>query len=65
MNIFINGEPARVDAGNLAAALCELGFADDCLATAVNGDFVAAGDRAGYCLAGGDRIEALAPMQGG
>ena len=65
MNIFINGEPARIDAGNLAAALSELGYAGDCLATAVNEEFVAAGDRAGFGLASGDRIEVLAPMQGG
>lgn len=65
MNIFINGEPARIEAGSLAAALSELGYAGEHFATAVNEEFVAAGDRAGFDLANGDRVEVLAPMQGG
>ncbi len=65
MDIFINGEPARIEAGNLAAALSELGYAGDRIATAVNEEFVATGDRAGLDLANGDRVEVLTPMQGG
>ena len=65
MNILINGEPARVEAASLEAALLELGYEGDHLATAVNEAFVAAADRAGFDLANGDRVEVVAPMQGG
>jgi len=42
-----------------------LGFAEAKVATAVNGDFVPAGARAQRALGDGDRVEVLAPMQGG
>jgi sulfur carrier protein len=65
VNLQVNGEWREVRAGDLAAALEELGFADAVLATAVNGTFVAAGARAAAALAEGDQLEILAPMQGG
>jgi sulfur carrier protein len=65
VNIEVNGERREVRAGDLAAALEELGFADAVLATALNGAFVPAGERAAAVLAEGDRLEILAPMQGG
>ena len=65
MNIEVNGEWREVRAVDLAAALEELGFADAVLATALNGAFVPAGERAAAVLAEGDRLEILAPMQGG
>jgi sulfur carrier protein len=46
-------------------ALAELGYAERTVSTAVNGQFVACGARAGTALAEGDRVEVLAPMQGG
>ena len=49
----------------LARALAELGFGDRIVATAVNGDFVPARKRAETALSEGDRIEVVAPMQGG
>ncbi|MEM7379100.1 MAG: sulfur carrier protein ThiS [Pseudomonadota bacterium] len=65
MRIDVNGELHEVAADHLDAALAELGYTDTAVATAVNGDFVAAGDRAACQLCDGDRVEVLAPMQGG
>lgn len=65
MTLLLNGEPQEVAAATLAEALAELGYAGSVVATAVNGDFVAARRRETVVLAEGDRIEILAPMQGG
>lgn len=65
MRIFLNDEARDVDAGTLAAALDAMGFGGRKIATAVNGRFVAAPARPGTKLADGDRIEVVAPMQGG
>lgn len=65
MNIQLNGEEKTIVAATLADALLELSFGDAKVATAVNGDFVPAGLRATTTLQPGDRIEVLAPMQGG
>ena len=64
MNITLNGNPCRTDAATLAALLAEQGFGPK-VATARNGDFVPATLRPATPLAEGDRIEVLAPMQGG
>ncbi|MEM7522948.1 MAG: sulfur carrier protein ThiS [Pseudomonadota bacterium] len=65
MKIVVNGEPADVVAATLADALFELGFADAKVATALNEAFVAKDARAACALSDGDRLEILAPMQGG
>ena len=65
MKISVNGENRELAAATLAEALNELGFGDAKVATAVNGEFVPATLRIGTQLADGDRIEVLAPMQGG
>lgn len=65
MKIIVNGDTREVAAETLAAALAELGFKDAVVATAVNGEFVASVLRAATPLAEGDRLEVLAPMQGG
>lgn len=65
MRIFLNDEVRDTDAGTLAAALEAMGFGGRKIATAVNGRFVAATARPGTKLADGDRIEVVAPMQGG
>ena len=65
MRIFLNDDAHDVDAATLAAALESLGFAGRKIATAVNGHFVAAAARPVTKLADGDRIEVVAPMQGG
>jgi sulfur carrier protein len=54
-----------VVARSLAEMLTELGFDGAAIATAVNGTFVPTAARAGTHLQDGDRIEVLAPMQGG
>jgi sulfur carrier protein len=65
MNIQFNGETTDIAATTLADALTELGFAGARIATAVNGDFVPAALRPTRELTAGDRIEIVAPMQGG
>lgn len=65
MTLLLNGEPREVAAETLAQALAELGYAGRVVATAVNGDFVPARKRETVRLTEGDRIEVVAPMQGG
>jgi sulfur carrier protein len=65
MKIILNGDRREVRAQSLAAALDELGFADAVVATALNGEFVAASARRATALSEGDELEVLAPMQGG
>ena len=65
MKILVNGSWHDTGAVDLAAALLELGYAEAVVATALNGEFVPATARQGARLSEGDRIEVLAPMQGG
>lgn len=65
MQILVNGAWHEVHTAQLAAALGELGYGERTVSTAVNGEFVAAGARERTALSAGDRIEVLAPMQGG
>ncbi|MBB95015.1 MAG: thiamine biosynthesis protein ThiS [Rhodobacteraceae bacterium] len=65
MKITVNGTPRDIAAPTLAAALDELGYGTDRVATAVNEAFVPSSARAGHALAEGDRLEVLAPKQGG
>lgn len=65
MRIEVNGAPRETQARSLAEALAELGLAEAVVATALNGDFVPRGERAATLLKTGDRIEIVAPMQGG
>lgn len=64
MKIVLNGEPREVQADTLAALLVECGLSGR-VATAVNESFVPASLRGGHRLNDGDRVEVLAPMQGG
>lgn len=64
MQLTINGAPKTVEATSLAALLNELGYSGT-VATAVNEAFVPGPARAGHRLRDGDRVEILAPMQGG
>ena len=64
MKIEINGEVRDVRGPTLADALEELGF-DGKIATAVNEAFVAKAQRATHALKDGDRVEVVAPKQGG
>ncbi len=65
MRIEVNGEAQVVTAATVAAALAELGWGEAKVATALNGEFLPASARAGQVLQDGDRLEVLAPMQGG
>ena len=65
MKLTVNGEDRDIDASTLAAALAALDYADAKVATAVNGEFVPARLREGMRLNEGDRIEVVAPRQGG
>ncbi|HKL56726.1 MAG: sulfur carrier protein ThiS [Roseovarius sp.] len=65
MKINVNGEPQEVTASDLNAALAELGYGEAKVATAVNEEFVPAGGRASVVLQPGDRLEIVAPRQGG
>ena len=65
MRILVNGASREIRAADLPGALEELGYAGAVVATAVNGEFVPVTDRQSAHLADGDRLEVLAPMQGG
>lgn len=65
MRIELNGEPREVVSDRLDEALVELGYGEATVATAVNGGFVPAAARGARQLADGDRLEVLAPRQGG
>ena len=64
MQIKLNGEPTDTKANSIAALLIELQM-DGRVATALNEDFVPADARETTLISEGDRIEILAPMQGG
>lgn len=61
----MNGQLQETEARTLAELCAALGYGDAKIATAVNGDFVPAASRAETALAGEDRVEIVAPRQGG
>ena len=63
--VVINGDARQVDATSLAGLLDVLGYSEQKVATAVNGDFIAARLRTTTILHPGDEIEIVAPRQGG
>jgi len=65
MRIEVNGQAREVTATTVAAALTEMGLATARIATALNGTFVPKAARGDTHLTAGDRLEVLAPMQGG
>jgi sulfur carrier protein len=65
MRIVCNGEAHEISEYTLTEVLAAFGFKDAIVATALNGEFVPVGSRAGVQLKDGDRLEVLAPMQGG
>lgn len=65
MRILVNGDWRETRGRELATTLEELGYGGRIVSTAVNGEFVAAEARSSTVLADGDRLEVLAPMQGG
>ena len=64
MKVTLNGEAVETGAETLAGLLEEGGFSGR-VATAVNEEFVPAHARDSHNLSSGDRIEVVAPMQGG
>ena len=65
MKLEINGEIHEVNASTLAELLSEMDFGTVPVATAHNGAFIRAPDRAKTVLLPQDRIEILVPRQGG
>ena len=65
MRLIVNGAEQDVAADTLAAALQALDYVDAVVATALNGEFVPARVREAIKLKDGDRIEIVAPRQGG
>ena len=63
--IQLNSHDIESQSEHLAELLIEQGYGDSIVATAVNGEFVPQGNRASTQLQNGDRVEVLAPMQGG
>ena len=65
MKIIVNGEVLEIGAPTLAALLDDLGKGDAKVATSVNEAFVSKQRRADHDLRDGDRVEIVAPRQGG
>ena len=65
MKIIVNGEAQETRASTLAALLDELGKGAATVATSVNEEFVPKQFRADHSLNEGDRVEIVAPRQGG
>lgn len=65
MRIILNGEAVEGPAETLEAFLERHDFEATIVATAVNGEFVPRGDRAGTVLADGDEVAVFSPRQGG
>jgi sulfur carrier protein len=65
MKLVVNGVEQDVAAETLAAALGALEYGEALVATALNGEFVPARKRAETILREDDRIEIVAPRQGG
>lgn len=65
MTIVLNGVVFETTSNNLSALLAEIELDAAVVATALNGEFIAGDEREETLIAEGDRIEVLAPMQGG
>ena len=65
MRILVNGVWRDTAAADVDSVLKEMGWSESQVATALNGEFVPAPARRGMPVTEGDRIEVLAPMQGG
>lgn len=65
MRLVVNGEEQDIEAVTLATALAALELKDATVATALNGEFVPKRARESTPLRDGDRIEIVAPRQGG
>ena len=64
MKITINGKSQLIKANNLEDLLLELKYQGK-LATALNENFIPLNERKKTILKDGDRVEIVAPMEGG
>jgi sulfur carrier protein len=64
-SIVLNGEQIKTAGRTLADLIVGQGLAQTAVATAVNGAFVPREARAATLLSEGDRVEIVAPRQGG
>jgi len=65
LKIIVNGETLVTRAATLEELIAELGYGEARLATARNGDFIAARVRKLTRLKPGDKIEIVSPRHGG
>ena len=65
MQVTVNGKPVETRAQYLGDLLSEQTLPGGKVATAINGAFVPALERANTALKPGDRIEIVSPRQGG
>jgi sulfur carrier protein len=65
MRVVVNGETRDIYATTLSTALAALDYGGATVATALNGEFVPERARDATPVRDGDRIEILAPRQGG
>jgi sulfur carrier protein len=65
MKIIVNGEALEIGAPTLAALLDDLSKGEAKVAISVNEVFVPKHQRADHALQDGDRVEIVAPRQGG
>ncbi len=65
MRIVLNGEERDVSVDQLDQVLLECGYENPAIATAVNGTFVHRHLREETRLTEGDRVEVVAPIEGG
>ena len=63
--VLVNGERTEIGAASLAELVAQLGHGQEAVATALNGDFVPRQARASTPLRPGDKVEIVAPRQGG
>jgi sulfur carrier protein len=63
--VLVNGERTETAAASLGELVVQLGFGEGQVATALNGDFVPRHARACVRLAPDDKVEIVAPRQGG
>lgn len=65
MNIILNGTRRSITSTTVADVLVEIELGQAHVATALNGNFLPASQRASTTLNEGDTLEVLSPMQGG
>lgn len=65
MNLYLNGNLIETQSHNLSQLLKEQQFDCSAVASAVDGNFVPRSQYATTVLCAGQKIEVLAPMQGG